>query len=293
MMIVCRCSHVARKIILIGAVLGCVAAFPITATATLTLVKSDPRTGLRGSYTNDKATIHFRSRRTNDRVVAAVSGADGTLLMSVKGDRTRMPQVTYASVRVTDHGDFSDTEQAAIRALRVSPQALALGEMLRAMPPQSPSSDDPWAALHELYKFLTAIGGPGPDGFYDWEESPETASIRKAAMIEGGGDPGGGGGGGSTGGGTTGGSGGGPSGSPWDCAGDADQCIGLAGSTCWGTYVFGTRIRKWSCESLRHDLNARQRDCTVEGASSTGGCCGSLEAAVNALLTQPDIGRGG
>jgi hypothetical protein len=287
-MIVSRCSHVVRHTILIAAAVGCVASLPVSAGAALTLVKSDPRTGLRGSYTNESATIHFRSRRTDTRVAAVVRGADGTVLMSVKGDRLQMPHVSYASIRVTDHGDFSDEEQAAISALRVSPQALALGEMLRAMPPQPGSSDDPWAALHELYKFLTAIGGPGPDGFYNWEESPETASIRKVVMIEGGGDPGGGGGGGSTGGN---GSGGGASGSPWDCAGDADQCIGLAGPQCWGTFVFGTRIRKWSCEALRHDINARQRDCNAEGASSTGGCCGSLEAAINALLTQPDIGR--
>ena len=270
---------------------------PVASLAELTMTKGSPEAGLRGTYTNENATIHFRSRRTDDRVVASVTGADGTVLMAVKGNRKDMPQVSYAGVRVSDHGEFSENELSALRTLRVSPQALALGEMLRALPKRPASSDDPWAALHDLYRFLTFIAGPGPDGLYQWEEVPELGvaadgdyGIRPVMRIEPGGDPGGDPGGG--------GSPpppppGGTSGSPWDCAGDADQCIGLAGPQCWGTFVFGTRLRKWSCEALRHDINARQRDCNVEGSSSTGGCCGSLEAAINALLTQPDIGRAG
>jgi len=270
---------------------------PVGSLAELTMTKGSPETGIRGTYTNENATIHFRSRRTDDRVVASVTGADGTLLMAVKGNRKDMPQVSYAGIRVSDHGEFAENELSALRTLRVSPQALALGEMLHALPKHPASSDDPWAALHDLYRFLTFIAGPGPDGFYQWEEVPELGvaadgdyGIRPVMRIEPGGDPGGDPGGGGS-----------PppppppptSGSPWDCAGDADQCIGLAGPQCWGTFVFGTRLRKWSCEALRHDINARQRDCNVEGSSSTGGCCGSLEAAINALLTQPDIGRAG
>src|SRR6185503_20049031 len=55
--------------------------------------------------------------------------------------------------------------------LRVSPEALALGEMLRTLPAGPSSASNPWAALHELYRFLTFIGGPGPDGLYNWEEA--------------------------------------------------------------------------------------------------------------------------
>jgi len=292
-------QRVVKHAIVTGCVLvGVVAAMASPALGGLTMTTKDsPETGIRGSYTNESATIHFRSRRTDDRVAAAVTGADGTLLMAVKGNRRDMPQVSYAGIRVSDHGEFSEKELSALRSLRVSPQALALGEMLRALPKRPASSDDPWAALHDLYRFLTYIAGPGPDGLYQWEEIPEVGlaadgeyAVRPAMAIEPGGDPGGDPGGGSS---PPPPPPGGTSGSPWDCAGDADQCIGLAGPQCWGTYVFGTRLRKWSCEALRHDINARQRDCNAEGSSSTGGCCGSLEAAINALLTQPDIGRAG
>lgn len=271
------------------------------ASAALTLMKKDAQTGIQGSYTNKKATIYFRSRRTNSRVVAMVTGADGRVLMAVKGNRQDMPQISYAAIRATDHGEFSAEEQSALQALRVSPEALALGEMLRALPDAPASSHDPWAALHDLYHFLTFIAGPGPDGLYQWEETPtdtgpladgsstDFAKLYRPVLRPIDGDPGDGGGGGGT----------PPSthgpypGAAWDCAGDADQCIGMAGPGCWGTYVFGTRLRKWSCAALRHDINNRQRDCTVEGYSSTGGCCGSLEAAVTALVTQPDVGRDG
>jgi hypothetical protein len=298
-------GDVVKHAVLTGCVvLGLSAMTTGTALGGLTARVDQPAGTVQGTYTNAKATVHFRSRRTDARVVATVRGADGAVLMAVKGDRERMPRVTYAGIRVTNHGEFSEDERSAIRALRVSPQALAFGEMLRAQErPDSPPSEG-WAALHELYRFLTFIGGPGPDGLYEWEEIPEAmvAADRDglyrpalARIDDGGGDPGGGGGGGGGGGtgGTGGGSGGGPSGSPWDCAGDADQCVGQIGSTCWGAFVFGTRIHKWTCEALRHDINARQRDCNANGSSTTGGCCGTLEDAIASILTQPDLGRAG
>jgi hypothetical protein len=292
-----------RRALAIGctllALLCLIAATPQLATAGLTLEKN-ARTGLHGTYSNANATIRFQTIRTGRRVSATVSGADGNVLMTVEGNRRDMPQVTFAGIPVTDHGDFSDEETAAIRALRVSPQALALGEMLRGLPPYRGGTRNPWAALHELYHFLTYIGGEWPDGLYEWEEAPPaepTARVREESTIgtatsglrcldcDPGGDP--------------------PDppgplptpqpqpGSAWNCAGDADQCIGMAGPSCWGTYVFGTRVKKWLCEALRHDINRPQRDCSVNGSSTTGGCCGTLEDAVTALLTKPDLGRDG
>jgi hypothetical protein len=274
------------------AVLGLLAAMPRSSLAGLTVQTKHSKVGLQATYTNEKGTIHFRTLRTRTRVSAAVTGADGTVLMSVEGNRKEMPQVTFAGIAVTDHGDFSPEEESAIRALRVSPQALALGDMLRALPKRSTNRHNPWAALHELYHFLTFIGGPEPDGLYNWEETPEnesgnTLTVHAAAPMicddcGGGGDP--------------------PPpppppptppGTAWMCPGDADQCIGKAGPMCWGTYLFGTRVHKWLCESLRHDINYPQRDCTVNNSSTTGGCCGTLEDGVTALLTKPDLGRDG
>src|SRR4030095_11600435 len=111
-------------------------------------------------------------------------------------NRKNMPQVSYAGIRVSDHGEFSEKERSALRALRVSPQALALGEMVRALPESPPASDDPWAALHDLYRFLTFIGCPAADGRCEWEEIPEaglaatrTHRARPAQIKEGEGHP--------------------------------------------------------------------------------------------------------
>src|SRR5262249_20948294 len=46
-----------------------------------------------------------------------------------------------------------------------------------------------------------------------------------------------------------------------------------------------------TCEALRHDINYRQRDCTVNDFSTTGGCCGTLEDGIARIITQPDLGR--
>src|SRR5262245_20930172 len=107
------------------AVVGLVMATASTALGALTLKQDDPEDGLRGTYTNDTATVHFRSFRSGTRVIARVNGADGTALMTVKGDRKRLPRVMYAGIRISNHGDFSDDERAKLRALRLSPQALA------------------------------------------------------------------------------------------------------------------------------------------------------------------------
>jgi Domain of unknown function (DUF4214) len=295
-------NHVVWQAVSTGcAVLAMTLVTSRAADAGLVLTRKDSTTGIRGSFTNERATVNFRSRRTADRVVATVTRADGTIIMAVRGDRRAMPRVAYAGILASDHGPFSEHEQSRLSALRVSPEALALGEMLRGLPSGPARADDPWAALHELYHFLTFIGGPGPDGLYEWAEQAvddaphadgvavDAARLLHPVLRDIDDDPGDGGGGG---GGTPPPNGPYP-GTAWMCAGDADQCIGMAGPGCWGTYVFGTRLRKWSCEALRHDIDYRQRDCLVEGYSSTGGCCGTLEAAVNALLTQPDIGRDG
>src|SRR5688572_16054816 len=294
-MIACSSRTGARcPVVAVCAVLGLSAAFAGSAVAGLT-VRKKPNIRLQGTYSNDHATIHFRSLRTRARVAAVVTDADGRVLLAVRGNRRDVPQVTFAGIVVTDHGDFSPEEQATLHALRTSPEALALGEMLRAQPAREPDTRDPWAALHDLYKFLTHVGGPGPDGLYQWEERPApedqpSLSTTTASLMDV--DPDGGGGGGGWGDPSPPPPSGGPyPGAAWNCAGDTDQCIGQSGPGCFGTYVMGTRVHKWNCAALRHDINNRQRDCTLNGSSTTGGCCGTLEDAITAVLTEPDIGR--
>src|SRR5262249_5637030 len=95
--------------------LGLVAGVPHSSTAGLTIQQKNPRTGIHGTYTNATATIQFQTIRTRRRVSATVSGADGTVLMTVEGNRKVLPQVTFAGITVTDHGDFTPEEESAIR----------------------------------------------------------------------------------------------------------------------------------------------------------------------------------
>src|SRR5688572_20438668 len=149
-MIACSSRTGARcPVVAVCAVLGLSAAFAGSAVAGLT-VRKKPNIRLQGTYSNDHATIHFRSLRTRARVAAVVTDADGRVLLAVRGNRRDVPQVTFAGIVVTDHGDFSPEEQATLHALRTSPEALALGEMLRAQPAREPDTRDPWAALVQI-----------------------------------------------------------------------------------------------------------------------------------------------
>src|SRR4051794_16846314 len=79
-------------------VLALTLAAPGVSTAGLTIQQKNPRTGIHGTYTNATATIHFQTIRTRRLVRATVSGADGTVLMTVQGNRNALPQVTFAGI---------------------------------------------------------------------------------------------------------------------------------------------------------------------------------------------------
>jgi hypothetical protein len=68
---------VVKHAILTGcAVLGLSATTTSTALGGLTATVDQPAGTVQGTYTNEKATVHFRSRRTDARVVATVRAAD-------------------------------------------------------------------------------------------------------------------------------------------------------------------------------------------------------------------------